>query len=304
VNQERPECFAGAVNLLRRLAIEVLHENTHLPLPELRLSISTSPPLPVLSDIVECSPGPGRIARWEEPSARSARGQHVALLELESGTLVHLFVEAGPSNRVRISEVERHLGSLLFTVPLPLDTSQLGESASAKDYIVKAGVFEWRHLPDADALFAQMRQQLEQRAGELAKGRARVHQETAALRRIHDNWVAPEPVAPPSEPLLAASPWDAWRKPHSSFIFYGLTDGSAWLLMQHVDGRALLVPWPKAEEGWDEQLPARLGTPDLALGGMVLFSEVNAMIYLRGRAQTVRTSSTWAEILQAGTPFQ
>jgi len=104
--------------------------------------------------------------------------------------------------------------------------------------------------------------------------------------------------------LPTDSPWDAWRKPHSSFIFYGLTDGTAWLLIQHVDGRFILVPCPKADEGWDEQLPARLGTPDLALGGMVLFSEVNAMIYLRGRAQTVRTSSAWAEILQAAARFR
>ncbi|MDM0053899.1 hypothetical protein [Variovorax sp. J22R115] len=37
------------------------------------------------------------------------------------------------------------------------------------------------------------------------------------------------------------SPWAAWRKPRSSFIFYGLADGSAWLMLQQ-------VAWPKSPE--------------------------------------------------------
>lgn len=310
VNQERPECFAGAVNLLRRLAIQVLCESTHLALPPLRLSVSTKAPLPALTELVEYSPGHGRIVQWENPqesSARPTRSQHVAVLELASGTQVRLFVEAGSGSRLRMPEAEDHVGSLVFTVPLPTDTTQLGESVSAMNYIVEMGDFEWRHLPDAATLVAQTRRRLEQRAEDLARARARVQQESAALHRIQNNWAAPEPVPPPSVPLPtlpADSPWNAWRKPRSSFIFYGLNDGSAWLLMQHQDGRTILIPWPKADDGWDEQLPARLGTPDLALGGVVLFSEVNAMIYLRGRAKTVRTSGEWGDILQAATAFR
>ena len=131
-----------------------------------------------------------------------------------------------------------------------------------------------------------------------------MQQESAALHCIHNNWAAPEPAPPPSVPLPADSPSNAWRKPRSSFIFYGLSDGSAWLLMQHQDGRAILTPWPKVDDGWNKQLPARLGTLDLTLGGVVLFSEVNTMIYLRGRAKTVRTSSEWGDILEAAAPFR
>lgn len=236
---------------------------------------------------------------WEE---KKGRDKHAALLRLASGTQVRLFVEAGATRGIR--SVEPGEGGLLFTVALPPDAIQLNDLASAKNYIIEVGVFEWLRLPDADALVAEALHRIEEKA----KALLRIKEETAALYRIRNSWApdqqAEETTLLPKEPLHEdASPWKVWRKPRSSFIFYGLTDGSAWVLVQHVDGRSLLIPWPKAEEGWDEQLPARLGVADLALGGMVLSSEVNTMIYLRGRAKRVQTSSDWADIVHAATPF-
>jgi len=300
-SQERPECFAGAVNLLRRLAIEVLQEQPHLELPVFRKSVSTKAPLPSLMEIVECRPAQRGVLRWEE---RAGRDKPVAMLELAGGAQVRLFVEAGSSRGIRLAEFGE--GSLLFTVPLPPDAVQLNDLASAKGYIAEVGVFEWHRLPDADPLIAETLQRLEQRA----KALVRVREETEALHRIRSSWAPPQSVdettlMPSQQPRPQdASPWTAWRKPRSSYIFYGLTDGSAWLLVQHVDGRSLLMPWPKTDEGWDEQLPARLGVPDPTLGGMVLSSEVNTMIYLRARAKTVQTSSDWADIVHAATPFR
>jgi len=43
----------------------------------------------------------------------------------------------------------------------------------------------------------------------------------------------------------------------------------------------MLVPWP-VSEGWDEALPAHIGTPNAELGGYVLFDVVKTVAYLRG----------------------
>mgnify|MGYP003575423826 CR=1 FL=1 len=298
-SQERPDCFSGAVNLLRRLAIEALQENPKLELPLFRRSVVTKPPLPIFLEVIECDPGKSEVLSWE---VKSSRNQPVALLRLASGTRVRLFVEVGYANTGRLPEVDGVEGGVLFSVPLPLDATVLNDQPSAKNFIVEAGIYEWQHLPDADPLIAETLQRLEQSA----TSRANVKEEISALRRIGGKSRLPAEVTrPPSQRQNEdLSPWSAWRKPRSSFIFYGLTDGSAWLLMQHLDGRSILVPWPRAEEGWDEQLPARLGSPDLTLGGLVLASDVNTMIYLRGQAKAVRTSSDWVDILEAAGPFR
>lgn len=295
-SQERPDCFAGAVNLLRRLAIEVLQAAGRFSLPVLRVRVTTRPPLPVLQEHIEWIPGEGTADHWE---TRPVRHAPAGQLVLASGTRVQLFVEVGGERHAHLSDVEASHGSLLFEVPLPTDPEQLRDLATAEQYIERCGRFTWLRLPDTNAKVAEARQRLEQSARALA----RVSNEIDALHRMGGRRPLATP-APIEVPVAKAadtdeSPWSAWRKPRSSFIFYGLADGSGWLMLQHKDGRAVLVPWPGAQEGWDESLPARLGTADHELGGIVLTSDVNAMIYLRsqqGRGGVVRTSSSWSEI--------
>lgn len=296
-SQERPECFAGAVNLLRRLAIEVLKSAGRFALPMLRVRVTTRPPLPVLQEHIEWDPGVGTVEHWEAIPAREAP---TGRLVLASGARVHLFVEVGNERHSKLGAVDPSVGSLLFSVPLPTDPEQLKDVETAKRFIVASGSFTWGRLPDVDSKVAEARQRLDQ----AARARARLPEEINALHRMGDRH-RPSAAMAAEMPVAAKptdtdeSPWAAWRKPRSSFIFYGLGDGSAWLMLQHKDGRAVLVPWPRAEEGWDESLPARLGSADHELGGVVLTSDVNAMIYLRGRPDggvVVRTSSSWSEI--------
>lgn len=102
----------------------------------------------------------------------------------------------------------------------------------------------------------------------------------------------------PTTPVELDNPqWAAWRKPKSSFIFYASRDGKGRLLLQHQDGGQVLVPWPVAFEGWDEAMPATIGTPDLDLAGYRLVHEVNAMIYLaRISDGGIKTFSKWIEV--------
>ncbi|MDM0116755.1 hypothetical protein QTI66_31975 [Variovorax sp. J22R133] len=292
-SQERPDCFAGAVNLLRRLAIEVLQDMPQLRLPTMRVRVSTRPPLPVLQETFEHDPGTATAQRWE---AKPAQHAPAGLLALASGTHVRVFVEVGGLSRASLDAIEPLQGGLVVQVPLPPDTSHLRDLAAAKHYIAHAGTFQWLRLPDVEAKRAEVLQLLTQSA----QAQARVQAEVAALRRM-GGWLpppAPTPPPPPPPPVeFDESPWAQWRKPRRAFMFYGLMDGSAWVLFMHKDGRHVMAPWPILEDGWDESIPARIGQADLELGVYVLADLNQAMGYLSPLSRSVRSASNWTELL-------
>lgn len=91
-----------------------------------------------------------------------------------------------------------------------------------------------------------------------------------------------------------AVPW-TWMKPGTSMAGFKLKDGTAWVRVQHVDGRQLLTPWPTFD-GWDEWLPAHLGSPEHALGAYVVIDLRETISFVRSRAVRERVSGLWAEI--------
>ena len=91
-----------------------------------------------------------------------------------------------------------------------------------------------------------------------------------------------------------AVPW-TWMKPGTSMAGFKLKDGTAWVRVQHVDGRQLLTPWPTFD-GWDEWLPAHLGSPEHALGAYVVIDLRETVSFVRSRAVRERVSGLWAEI--------
>ncbi len=307
-SQERPDCYAGAVNLLRTLVIDQLRERLARPLPTYRAEVRLPLPYPTHHQRVEWEPGTATSVEW--PTLITQDGP-VALLTLATGTRVFVFVtidgEGDPQT------VERRDGALQLDVPLPLEATQLRDLAQAKRYIDAAGQWIWLALPDADdikaktlqAMKATVRAQQQAAEDQMRAQREAGAQRMEALRQQHQAQARATPrpqqaapVAAPASPI-DESPWAAWRKPSSSIIFYQLKDGSRWAMLGHTDGRSVLMPWPPAEDGWDEALPPRVGAPDLELGGLVLHDSTEAMIYLSRNSQATRNSSNWGELVAA-----
>ena len=309
-NQERPDCYAGAVNLLRTLVIEQLYERLQRPLPTYRSEVRLSPPHPAHHEPFEWEPGTATSVLWPTLMTQSAP---VVLLTLASGTQVFVFVTIDGEGDPRT--VDPRNATLLLDVPLPLEAAQLKDLAQAKRYIDEAGHWQWLALPDVDAMkaaklqamkevvHARQRAAAEQMRTQREAGAQRLHalrQQFQARQHAAQQPAQTEPAEPPeAEPLLPESPWAAWRKQPSSIIYYQLKDGSRWLMLAHQDGRHVLAPWPPAEEGWDEALPPRLGLVDLTLGGLVLNDQTETMIYLSSKLQTSRNSSNWHELVEA-----
>lgn len=296
-SQERPDCYAGAVNLLRRLAIERMKDLGLPPLPTFRTTVTAPPPFPPLQEVVEWPPGDGEIERWE---ARFLQNTSVALLRLASGTAVRIFVEIeGALSAPHLPHTEDE-GMLLFTIPLPSSSEHLKDIDVASHHIAATLRSRWIRLPDATVRVNEARQRVKDKA-------EKVRDETQALRRIGGRPFLPDPADPSLSPLAALpstshlsesdhSPWAAWRKPRSAFLCYGLQDGSAWILFTHRDGRHVMAPWP-LDEGWDESMPARIGVPNLELRVYMLEDQLRTMIYLGEMRPRVQSASTWSDLL-------
>jgi len=108
------------------------------------------------------------------------------------------------------------------------------------------------------------------------------------------NWAAM-----PTYSANSPTPW-TWMKPLTSMAYFKLRDGTAWVRVQHRDGRQMLVPWP-VFDGWDEALPTSIGVVDGGCGGYELPADVRASIsYLRSRAEHELVTGIWKEIVAAG----
>lgn len=298
-SQERPDCFVGAVNLLRRLAIQRLQDAPLFDLPIFSTEVVTRTPLPRFVECVEWPPGAVRLERWETSFPRHGS---VALLRLDSGTAVRLFVEIEEASSPRPRLELANDGGVVYWVPLPAVVSELKDRIAALRHIDSFGHFAWINLPDANARVAETLTRLEEKA-------RRVRDETLALRRMSGSLppdaeqpTAPYTPAPPREEF-DGSPWVLWRKPSHAFIFYGMKDGSAWVLFPHKDGRMFMAPWPTCEDGWDERLPMRIGTPISELGAYALTDRLQTMVYLSPQSKSIRTASTWKELQEIKWPL-
>jgi hypothetical protein len=98
----------------------------------------------------------------------------------------------------------------------------------------------------------------------------------------------------PAMGVRRQAPWE-WMKPMTSMAGFKLRDGSGWVRAQHRDGRQMLAPWPSFE-GWDETLPAHLGSPQEDLGAIQIENVSAAIAYLRERSSWERISGIWTEI--------
>ncbi|MEO9228457.1 MAG: competence protein CoiA family protein [Devosia sp.] len=308
-SQERPDCIAGAMNLLRRVAIEHLQARETLVLPAYREVVVAEAAAPKSSETVEWASQPVVVRDWDPCPAKHAPA---ARLELDNGAQVDLHVAVGDWRRKQSQSESSgvgNIGKIIFWVPVP-QPGQLRAMEDAQRHIVDTGLFVWVHQSDVLGLVAQARQRLNDRTRALE----RVARETPSLRALGagQRWAAtkremdraryeqeraePVPATPDDVAVIDESRWAAWRKPGTTFMFYGLKDGSGWLMVQHQDSRLILLPWPHVTDGWDEVLPARVGVPDQELQGLVLADPVNPFLYLRTVVKTTRITSDLSEL--------
>lgn len=89
-------------------------------------------------------------------------------------------------------------------------------------------------------------------------------------------------------------PWP-WMKPLTSMAYFRLADDTGWVRVQRRDGQQMLVPFPSFD-GWDEALPASVGTSDHEYQAYVVPDIARAIAFLRQRATSELVSGVWSEI--------
>ena len=301
--QERPECQAGAVNLLRRLAIERLQNRVHWTLPAYVEKVFTRPPLPWVGGTAQWLPTLARTRDWR---VRGPRHERVAWLELGDGCEVALHVDVSDQAGAVQPSRRQRIGAIRYVIPMP-HGNQVRSLAEARTFI-ESGHLEWLRYPDVEGRIEALQIELDERANKHktreAENQAHLQAHRAAVfgsarlpqqrgRDGEPTASVPQSAKPPSFDL---SPWASWRKPRSAMSLWGFTDGTGWVLVTHQDGRHVLVPWPLVD-GWDEALPARLGEADWALGGMVTPRFQAAIEYMNAQnPPCVRTTSNWTEL--------
>lgn len=311
--QERPECEAGAINMLRRLAVEYLRRQQVLELPSFSECVKVRTPLRELSEEVAwpvCAVGAGAVEWFDRPPKSSPVGRS----QLEAGGELEIFVEIGDQVSRGDPSGPGAKASVVFWSTLPV-VADLRKRLDAEQHLRNHGQFIWRHHLDnlglAEAARARLGAQakhdeeherlLHRRQADEAGRRwssiARRHQlaldtaHSAAARETEADFVDLRR----SGTLSRKYEWAPDQRPGSGFIFYRMPDSSAWVIYTLQDGSHAIAAWPRAEEGWDEALPPSVGTPDTTLGVYRARDLVSAMTFLAPRAVVVRATSDPSE---------
>lgn len=306
--QERPECLIGAVNLLRRMALELLQQAPRIELPAYVAYLEAGKFPRVVRRQVHLHPRASSVIKWHKSPAQRAEA---ARFHTESGAEVVMYVDVASQLNRRDVDLPAGFGEVHFLVPMP-DYGQLRSLAEAVEHINSSGYFSWIYLPDLSGEVEAAQKQVESEAAELEKlhlldieAAEKVHREIRSVRGFGSPQHSPHIVA--RSPRVqnpeanASTPWASWRKPNTTFMFYGLRDQSGWMIITHQDGRPVAVPWP-IFDGWDESLPVRLGVADLGLGGIPLAKFEDMMSYVRDKQVATHFSTTWQDILDMKWP--
>ena len=310
--QERPECEAGAINMLRRLAVEYLRGQQTLELPPFRERVKVRSPLRELSEeVVWPVRMVGAVQWFDQPSKPSPVGR----CQLEAGVDLEIFVEIGDQVSRSYPPGPDAKASVVFWATLPA-VSDLRQRLYAEQHLRKHGLFVWQYHPDVLGIAGGARARLgvQARSDEEQVDRIRRRQAEEAGRKwagISGRLQHPAPEGALGSPTREAEAnsvdlkrpqsiakkydWAPDQKPGSAFIFYRLRDGSAWVVYTLQDASYAIAAWPRAEEGWDEALPPNVGTPDMVLGVYRAPDLVSAMTFLAPRAEVVRATSDPSE---------
>lgn len=299
-SQERPECKAGAFNMLRRLAIEHLQarsQGSGLLLPPYQQRVAIAGALVNLNEDVQWHAQPMGEVQW---NVRAAAHEPVARARLDTGVELHLFVLVDDA---ALPACETGCAQAVYRCRMP-PAQALRERHTAEHHLEQHGELRWGHHPDT--------------LGHVAVARARLE---ARSRRIYGNWLAMAdaqasaaavaaeaapaplfygpgtPAVPAVAPRHACAPGHA---PNVSFTFYRLSATEAWLLYllertgptdwrNAAEKHYALAPYPGPFEGWADALPDTVGVADKAAGIVRCTGFLGAVTYLSRRTVVTRS---------------
>lgn len=307
--QERPECEAGAVNMLRRLAVEYLRSRPTLALPRYSAHVTARSEQRLHTEDVRWDAQFVGALNWQWPSAKA---EPVAIGRLDNGIDVRLLVEIANEPPKFLPPAPSAPSEVIFWCSIPA-LSDLRKRLYAEQHIARRGHFLWKHQRDVFGHVALARKRLQARAAAddhemerwrklqseeagrrwAEKARQLRQQSARSVAPVIPSEAAPEPVSSPLSAVIGPKTWP-WAPKHgvnTSFVFYRMTDGSAWVIYTVDDGGSAIAAWPKADEGWDEALPARVGVPDAELGIYRIRDLAAAMMYFANNSVCVRAST-------------
>lgn len=314
--QERPECDAAALRLLRQFVIDHLRSRTAAPdfaLPVYRQDVVLTRSLVHLREEVQWEARLVGELRWTADQAdvsgenqggevrEAGERRPVARGQLDTNEDLQVFVEVGDATPAPWP-VDDGVARLVFRLRQP-GASFFRDRTAAERQLRAAGELVWEHHPDSHGLVHAAQERLEVRG-----------------RRIYRNWLSMADAArqgsadsaAPASPLfygpVAPGIVDAARRhacapqhaPNVQFTFYRLSPQEAWLLylLERVgpsDWRTAqqkfyaLAPYPGPFDGWTQAIPRAVGVADESLGIVRLVGFLDAVTYLSRRARLTRS---------------
>jgi len=273
-SQERVECEVGAMNMLRRLAAEVLQADGVPLFPPYRQELRSR--WTIARELVQWDAQiVAGSAQWSTSGLASApflRG----LLTTSTSFEAHIDISETYVRRTGFTGAN---ASLVFWLPMPRQ-EDLFDRHALELHIRTKGYWFWQHHPDIEGRLQAAQLKLEQA-------------DRAAVERDEERWqilqgsraLAENPAHPPVTSDHEEVPdWLPGLKPNTALLCYALKDGQGnWVLYSRHDGTYRLVPYPPAPEGWDELFPPSVGTPDKD-GGYAVPNFVGAVLFLAPRS--------------------
>jgi hypothetical protein len=309
--QERPECSAGAANMMRRIAIDYLQSLTSISLPTYREQVLDVSGAGVRRSHASWPAGIAGALAWT-----GALGQKdaVATFQLDNGNSVRLLVAIGEHPPEMCAPPSPGDSTVVLWAAIPAP-DKLTTRTLALQHLQANARFVWLHQADVHGLVASERAKLQrfvredetrlqqQREQQLqAAGRrwmektntASASRTAAGLEAAHASLTT----APQNDPSVVDYAWAPDRKPHTAFTYHKLRDDTAWIIYTRVDGQPAVVPWPSFD-GWDEALPPSVGVADSDAGHYRAESLYGVLMFFRERTVATKTSSNPEDFLSA-----
>ena len=246
-------------------------------------------------------------AQWTEKPTRAGTA---ALLCLADGSRVQLLVEIGDAASRAQQRADGSCAAVVFWCTLP-SVLDLRKREDALRHVDRHGKFVWIQHPDVQGMEVAARERLlaaaksdEEQAQRDRFGRAQeaFHAgASAGWPAGYGRQAAPEGNRQPvgveaardrkADSLEQSKIWAPDRKPNTAFVFYRMSEHSAWVIYTRTDGSSSIAAWPSAQDGWDEELPPSVGRPDPAFAVYRATDLVSAMMYLGPRSIAMRATS-------------
>lgn len=297
---QRPECLAGARNLIRRYVEDFLTQpQTKICPADFRTRAThEQASFPAVWNAAVCA-----IDDWRD---KPGPNKPAATVRLERGYVADLYIVIGDETH-QPSLRSHDRGSLIAKVDMP-DVLFLRSKEHLFSHIAASISFQWTSLPDVHGVLAAAQEQARQIF--LAQQRAQAEAQLAAGRRwaqirrraanASSEWSPVDrveaEVAPVAQAVAPAPLWAKDLSPHSSIFVYRFRDGSRWILLNTRTNGHLLRPWPLDEEGWDEALPASIGIADADLGGYRVASYLHLLQVIPNYFVAMRNTSDPNEV--------